>query len=305
MRKNRIEKSMRKNILLVFLGACSFGILSTFVKIAYSEGYTVGEVTGVQVFFGMSLLWIIYGTGKVLGFFNKDKGKKEPFWKLLVSGLSTGSVSILYYMCVQLIPASIAIILLMQFIWISVLVEYAVFKAKPSKLQILSLALVLGGTVLAAGVLNQQEFSLSFKGIAFGLLAAFAYAVFLIVNGRVGNNYPAVQKSALMLTGACILVFMVFPPTFLVSGALVRGLWFWGLLLSVFGTVLPPLFYAIGIPKIGIPLSSILSAVELPVAVGMSYFLLSESVSPLQWLGVAIILLAIIWPNWLKLRQRR
>lgn len=296
---------MRKNILLVFLGACSFGILSTFVKIAYSEGYTVGEVTGVQVFFGMSLLWIIYGTGKVLGFFNKDKGKKEPFWKLLVSGLSTGSVSILYYMCVQLIPASIAIILLMQFIWISVLVEYAVFKAKPSKLQILSLALVLGGTVLAAGVLNQQEFSLSFKGIAFGLLAAFAYAVFLIVNGRVGNNYPAVQKSALMLTGACILVFMVFPPTFLVSGALVRGLWFWGLLLSVFGTVLPPLFYAIGIPKIGIPLSSILSAVELPVAVGMSYFLLSESVSPLQWLGVAIILLAIIWPNWLKLRQRR
>lgn len=296
---------MWKNVLLVFLGACSFGILSTFVKIAYSEGYTVGEVTGVQVFFGMSLLWVIYGVGKVFGFIGKDKGKKEPFWKLLLSGLSTGSVSILYYKCVQLIPASIAIILLMQFIWISVLIEFIVFREKPSKLQILSVVLVLGGTVLAAGVFNQQEFSLSFKGIIFGLLAAFAYAIFLIVNGRVGNNYPAVQKSALMLTGACILVFTVFPPTFLISGALAQGLWFWGLLLSVFGTVLPPLFYAIGIPKVGIPLSSILSAVELPVAVGMSYFLLSEEVSALQWLGVIIILLAIIWPNWLKLRRRR
>lgn len=296
---------MWKNILLVFLGACSFGILSSFVKIAYSEGYTVGEVTGVQVFFGMTMLWMIYGIGSTFGFFGKNKEKKEPFWKLLLSGLSTGSVSILYYKCVQLIPASIAIVLLMQFIWISVLIEYVIFKSKPSKLQILSVLLVLAGTVLAAGILNQQEFDLSFKGITFGLLAAFAYAIFLIVNGRVGNNYPAVQKSALMLTGACILVFTVFPPTFLISGALGQGLWFWGLLLSAFGTVIPPLFFAIGIPKIGIPLSSILSAAELPVAVGMSYFLLSEEVSGIQWLGVAIILLAIVWPNYLKMKQSK
>lgn len=296
---------MWKNVLLVFLGACSFGILSTFVKIAYSEGYTVGEVTGAQVFFGMSVLWIIYGAGKALGFFSKSKEKKEPFWKLMLSGLSTGSVSILYYMCVELIPASIAIILLMQFIWMSVLIEFIVFKERPSRLQILSVLLVLGGTTLAAGIFNQQAFTLSFKGIIFGLLAAFAYAIFLIVNGRVGNNYPAVQKSAFMLTGACILVFIVFPPTFLYSGVLGQGLWFWGILLSLFGTVLPPLFYAIGIPKVGIPLSSILSAVELPVAVGMSYFLLSEKVSGLQWLGVVIILLAIIWPNWLKMKGVR
>src|SRR5690606_5235599 len=87
---NSVEKSMWKNVLLVFSGACSFGILSSFVKIAYSEGYTVGEVTGVQVFFGMAVLWIIYGTGRTLGFFDKNKGKKEPFWKLLLSGLSTG-----------------------------------------------------------------------------------------------------------------------------------------------------------------------------------------------------------------------
>jgi len=300
-----LTEDMWKNVLLVFLGACSFGILSTFVKIAYSEGYTVGEVTGVQVFFGMSTLWIIYGIGIALGLFSKKKVEKDPFWKLILSGLSTGSVSILYYMCVELIPASIAIILLMQFIWMSVLVEFIIFREKPSRLQILSVLLVLGGTALAAGVFNQEAFTLSIKGIAFGLLAAFAYAIFLIVNGRVGNSYPAVQKSALMLTGACILVFTVFPPTFLFSGILAEGLWFWGILLSLFGTVLPPLFYAIGIPKVGIPLSSILSAVELPVAVGMSYFLLSESVTGLQWLGVIVILLAIIWPNWIKMRRRR
>ena len=51
---------MLKGILLVFLGACSFGILSTFVKLAYHEGYTLGDVTGAQAFFGAVILWTLF-----------------------------------------------------------------------------------------------------------------------------------------------------------------------------------------------------------------------------------------------------
>lgn len=38
-------------MLLVFLGACSYRVLSTFVKLAYDQGFHVGEVTGSQMFF--------------------------------------------------------------------------------------------------------------------------------------------------------------------------------------------------------------------------------------------------------------
>ena len=44
---------------LVFLGACSFGVLSSIVKTAYKAGYTLGQVTGVQNLFGMLMLWIL------------------------------------------------------------------------------------------------------------------------------------------------------------------------------------------------------------------------------------------------------
>jgi len=296
---------MWKNALLVFLGACSFGVLSSFVKIAYAKGYTLGEVTGIQIFFGMLILWIIYWFGKAGGFLQRKNTTQKGSWKLLLSGVSTGTVSILYYKCIQLLPASIAIVLLMQFIWMGIFLEYLFFQVKPSKIQITSVFLVLIGTVLAAGLLNESQFALSFKGITFGLLAALSYAIFLIVNGRVGNTYPAIQKSALMLTGACILIFAIFPPFFIIDGTLIAGLWFWGLILALFGTILPPLFFAIGVPKIGIPVSSILSAAELPVAVAMSYFVLSEKVSVEQWLGVIIILLAIILPNWSKLKRNK
>lgn len=38
---------MLRYSLLVLLGACSYGILAIFVKLAYAEGFSLGEVIGV------------------------------------------------------------------------------------------------------------------------------------------------------------------------------------------------------------------------------------------------------------------
>lgn len=289
---------MLKGILLVFFGACSFGILSTFVKLAYHEGYTLGDVTGAQAFFGAVILWILF-------FFQSRTAKYKaktvkpitPWWKMILAGTCTGLVSVFYYQSVKLVPNSVAIVLLMQFIWMSILMEFIIFKKKPTGLQLLAILLVLGGTVLASGMVEASISSLSLTGIGFGLLAAVSYAGFLLLSGRIGNEYPPLKKSALMITGACIFIFILFPPTFLINGALGGSLLKWGLIISIFGTVIPPLFFAEGVPRIGTALSSILSAAELPVAVMMAGFVLHEQVSFLRWVGVAVILSAMILPN--------
>ena len=289
---------MLKGILLVFFGACSFGILSTFVKLAYHEGYTLGDVTGAQAFFGAVILWILFFfQSRTLQYKAKEITIITPWWKMVLAGTCTGLVSVFYYQCVKLVPNSVAIILLMQFIWMSILLEFIIFKKKPSTLQFLAILLVLGGTVLASGMIETNIGSLNLTGIGFGLLAAISYAGFLMLSGKIGNEYPPLKKSALMITGACILIFIIFPPVFLFNGALSGSLLKWGLIIAIFGTVIPPLFYAEGVPKIGTALSSILSAAELPVAVMMAGFVLQEQVSFLRWVGVAVILSAMVIPN--------
>ncbi|NTD96839.1 EamA family transporter [Agrobacterium tumefaciens] len=296
---------MLKGILLVFFGACSFGILSTFVKLAYHEGYTLGDVTGAQAFFGAMILWILFFfQSRTSTYKAKEIKIITPWWKMVIAGTCTGLVSIFYYQCVKLVPNSVAIILLMQFIWMSILLEFMIFKKKPSGLQFAAIFLVLGGTVLASGMVETSIKELNLTGIGFGLLAALCYAGFLMLSGRIGIEYPALKKSALMITGACILIFIIFPPVFLFNGALGGSLLKWGLIISVFGTVIPPLFYAEGVPRIGTALSSILSAAELPVAVMMAGFVLQEQVSFLRWVGVAIILSAMVLPN-LKYLKRK
>lgn len=287
---------MLKGIILVLFGACSFGILSTFVKLAYADGYSLSDVTGTQAFFGAILLWLFYFIQTKIG--KKVYPKSETHWfKLLAAGTFTGLVSMFYYQCVKLVPASLAIILLMQFVWISVLLELFIYKKKPSKMQILAVAIILGGTVLASGFTEAKANNIHVEGIVYGMLAALCYAIFLMLNGKLGNDYPPLKKSALMITGACILIFIVLPPTFLVNGNLSGSLLKWGIILAVFGTFIPPLCFASGIPRIGLTLSSILSSAELPVAVLMSSLVLHEEVNLIRWIGVVVILSALILPN--------
>ncbi|MFQ3214033.1 MAG: drug/metabolite transporter (DMT)-like permease [Marivirga sp.] len=287
---------MLKGGLLVFFGACSFGILTTLVKLSYQEGFTLGEVSGVQVLFGAIILWAILLATKV---FQKVSFEFtwQNSWRVLLTGISTGLVSLCYYKSVQELPASIAILLLMQSTWISMLLEIVLHKKFPTTKQWVAVLFILIGTFLAGNVYDINNIPWSLEGLGFGLLAGFFYALFIWANGRVGNQLVPVQKSALMITGSCIFIFLIFPPVFLVNGSLLNGLASWGFVFALFGTVIPPLFFAYGIPKIGVNLSAILSSAELPVAVFFSSWLLAEDVSLLQWTGIGLIIFAIVFSN--------
>ncbi|MNX95704.1 hypothetical protein D3C86_1279890 [compost metagenome] len=52
-----------------------------------------------------------------------------------------------------------------------------------------------------------------------------------------------------------------------------------------------------GFPLTGIGLGSIVSSLELPVSVLMAFFLLNEEVVLLQWIGIILIILAIVIMN--------
>lgn len=290
---------------LVFLGACSFGVLSSIVKTSYKAGYTLGEITGVQCFLGMLILW---GIHIIVRFLKKSKNsstKKHQStkkWKVCIVGVFPGLVGICYYQCVQLVPASIAIILLMQYLWISIIIDFAIFKNRPSSIQIVTVGIIIVGSCLAAGILN-ETFRLNLAGCFFGFLAALMYSLFITTSSNIGNDLPTLEKSALMITGACIVTFLIFPPLFFFKLNLLDPLYQLGFLLALLGTVLPPFLFSVGMPKVGISLSAILSAAELPVAVTCSYFYLKESVLLVQWIGVIIILSAITLLNFKNLKK--
>jgi drug/metabolite transporter (DMT)-like permease len=294
-----------KYSFLVFLGAASYGILSTIAKLSYKAGFTAADATGGQMIFGVIMLWaIVFITerGK-----KNVKAKKTDIVNIMLMGIPVGLTSVFYYQSVQLLPASIAILLLFQFTWIGLLFEAISTKKYPSLAKIVSAIILMGGTVLASGLLDTGIDSFNTKGIIYGLLASVSYALFIFFNGKTSSGISPARKSALMLTGAAILSVIVYPPVFLINGAIFEGYLYYGIPLALFGAVIPPFLFAVGIPKIGVGLSSIINATELPVAVMASSLILGEIVTSSQWTGVIVILAAMVVPNLVekKIKKRR
>lgn len=286
-----------KYALLVFLGGCSYGVVSTFVKLAYGEGFTQGEITGSQYFLGAVMLWI------VAIFVPKVKLSGKQIVTLLISGFPMGLTGIFYNKSLTYVDASFAIILLLQFTWISFVLQYIFEKKAPGKKNTIATVVILLGSILASGVMASNG-ELSLTGIIWGLLSATSFASFIVVSGRSSIEIHPIYKSAMMTTGAALLILIVFPPMFLLNGALMDGLFKYSIVAGLCASLIPPLFFNIGMPKIGSGLGTILSASELPMAVFMSALVLNETVTGIQWMGVIIILCGIGYPN-MRVRWKR
>ena len=285
--------------ILVFLGGCCYGILSTFVKLAYSNGFIINEVLGSQFLFGTIFIWLI-------ALFIKDKRiQVKHVLILLLCGTTMGLTGLFYYQSLQYIDASIAIILLFQFTWIGILLDTVFNKVKPDRIKVVAVCLLLFGSILASGLLGAQGATFSLIGTIWGLMSAITFAMFIFVSGRVATTVHPIVRSAVMSTGGAIFILLLFPPTFLISGALMEGLWVYGAILGFFGVLLPPILFNVGMPKVGSGLGTILSASELPTAVFMSLLVLKEVVTLVQWVGVMIILFGIGYPYLISGRFKR
>ncbi len=290
-----IQNKTLKGVLLVALGASSYGMLATFVKMAYQEGYTTAEVSGSQFLLGLLgvlLLNIFRKTKK-----NNDEIKisKHQIRQLILAGTSMGFTSVFYYLSVKYVPVSIAIVLLMQTVWMGVLLEMFLDKKNPSTQKIISVVLTLIGTILATNLL-QSSLAFEWQGFFWGLLAAAAFTGTMFSANRVASEVSSLQRSLFMLVGGTIIVILF--------GLITQNTTFdfsifikWGIILALFGTIIPPLLLNTGFPLTGIGLGSIVSALELPVSVTIAYFLLSEEVNLAQWLGILLIITAIVLMN--------
>ncbi|SMP16891.1 EamA family transporter [Flavobacterium hercynium] len=289
------QNNVLKGVFLVALGATSYGMLATFVKMAYTEGYTTAEVTTSQFVLGIIGILIINAFQKIKHKENVVKASPKNIFNLMLAGTSLGMTSLFYYLAVKYIPVSIGIVLLMQTVWMGVLLEMILEKKLPSKQKVVAVLIVLAGTVLATNIIN-NDITLDWRGIGWGVLAAASFTTTMFTANHVATEISSAQRSLYMLLGGAVIVFS-FALFTQVTPFNLNIFVKWGIILALFGTIIPPMLMTAGFPLTGIGLGSIVSAIELPVSVMMAFILLNEEVILLQWIGILLIILAIVLMN--------
>ena len=296
---------MLKGVILVALGATSYGMLATFVKIAYNENFTTAEVTTSQFIYGLIGLLLVNVFQRVRSKKEVVKPSKKDITQLIIAGTSTGLTSLFYYLAVKYIPVSIGIVMLMQTVWMGVLLEWVLDKKAPSMQKTVAVFIVLIGTALAINVFkidfNDSTIDWS-TGLFWGILAAASFTTTMFTANRIATHISAAQRSLLMLCGGAVIVFS-FAIVTQVTPFNFEIFMKWGIILALFGTIIPPLLLNAGFPHTGIGLGSIVASLELPVSVMMAYFLLHEQVVLIQWIGIILIITAIVIMN-LNLKKK-
>jgi len=286
--------------LFVGLGALSFGVPASLFKIAAREGVVNGPL----------LFWSFLSAVIILGVIHIARRRwlryQHTNWKqillVIAAGTASGFTNTFYIQSLKLIPVAAAAVLLMQAVWLSVLLGAIIHRQWPTRLQVLSIVLVLIGTVLAAGLFPIEQ-ALSPWGLFLSFLAACAYACTMQFTASLGNNLDPLSKTWLLCVGAFLLISIVWGPQ-IATARITAPTIGWGMLIALFSMVFPLVAYSIFMQYLDLGIGPILSSLELPSSITVAFILLGETVSWLQIMGVVIIISAVVLPNVWGMQRR-
>jgi drug/metabolite transporter (DMT)-like permease len=290
----RGESAMNKTarwsaIGLILLGATCYGLLSPIIKLAYQAGFNQGEISVSQMTMGMLITWLLVLV-RPKSWSNPFKG---PWIRLSIIGIfGLAFTTILFNSALAVLDASLTIVLLFQFTWITIVLDSIVHKRWPSLYQMIAVLIVMIGTLFAVNIFVADWSQISILGIVLGLGSAFTYSLFLFLTGLIDSKMDSLMKSAIMLTAALLPIYLIYPPHYLYTEGM-GSLILWGMVLGTLGQVGPTLFFTIGIPRVGSSVAALLGSLELPVGLLGALFIVGESVLTVQWLGMLLILVGI------------
>jgi inner membrane transporter RhtA len=150
---------------------------------------------------------------------------------------------------------------------------------------------VLAGTGVA--LLGLSRASLTLSGVLFALLAALAWAFYILLSAQTGKRWPGISGLAIAsMVGAIALA----PPAILEAGSALLDptVLALGVAVGLLSSVIPYSFELIALRRIPPRVFSILMSLEPAAAALAAMILLGEFLSLLQWLAMTCVIIASI-----------
>jgi drug/metabolite transporter (DMT)-like permease len=269
--------------LVVLLSAICYGSMGVFARLAYGSGMDVPSLLLLRFAVATVLLCSMLSSGLCA----RPKGRSLAL--LVLMGAVGAGQAFCYFTALAHVSAGFAALLLYTYPALVALLSWLVLKQPPSGSQIACVAMSLAGTVLIIGRAGGSDV----LGIGFGLLAALAYAVYIMVGSRLPAEVDPMGATA-VITGVSALGYLSLVPVkgFHPPGTGTGALAVVGI--AVVCTVLAMVWFFAGLKRVGPVRASVLATVEPLCAVLLGAAALGETITPARALGGMLIAGAVV-----------
>lgn len=281
--------------LLVILAGTLWGITSIFVKGLNSYDLTATEIGALRTGVCTAALFFIILIYKPALF----KINLRDIWMFAGTGLlSLVFFSFCYFSTIISAGASVAVSLLYTSpIWV-MLFSAVLFKERLTLKKTIAIPITVLGCALTTGIIGTDTAALTPKIIITGMLSGIGYALYSVF-----GRYATEKYNSLTITFYTFLLaflgFLYFtkPAELIQKCTADSKVVILTVLIGTVSSLLPYIFYTIGLNKMEASVAAILVAVEPLVGCIIGITVFNEKLSALKMTGIALILISIIILN--------
>ncbi len=283
--------------LLVFTAGASYGFIVPAVKAAVQIGVYPADFLPLQYLVAL-IACVAFALARRVKFASVHESAK-----MALLGALTGCTSICYYASVSLLPGAVALTLLFQYVWVSVLIECVVERKLPSRSTVIAVCIVLVGTLFAAGIFEGSFAKLDPFGIAAGAGSAVFYALYLYLSGRIGIDQPASLRAAMLPAGGLIAT-SIANPTCYTTAFFDVATWPFAIGMSIIGVILPTTLINYASPHLSTGMVSVMASSELPMGILAAWMFVGDTPSAFTLFGAALVLVGIVFKQLGSITQK-
>ncbi|MDD7915097.1 DMT family transporter [Polaribacter ponticola] len=277
-----MENSHLKNI---------FGLLiaTLFISTSGVLGKYIAMPTEVIIWFRASLAMgflYIYSRYKKINLTIKSSKDYKPF---LISGILMAAHWVTYFYALKLSNVALGVLSLYTFPILITLLEPLFLKVKFNPIYILFGIMVLTGLYILT-----PEFSIEssqVKGILFGVLSAFCYAVRILILKQHVAKY---NGTALMFYQTLVTTVLLLPVLFIMDLSALKNQFPYLLLLALLTTAIGHSLMLHSLKFFSASTASIISSLQPVFGIILAFFFLSETPTINTFLGGILILLTVV-----------
>lgn len=277
---------------LCVLGAALLWASSAAIgKSLFAEGVTPLELAQVRSLvgaLGLAAVLALAAPGRL-----RVRPRDLPLL-LLLGGLVMALVQLAYFYAIDAIQVAAAILIQYTSPVLVVVFSALFLKDRMTAVKLAALALALVGCFLVVGGLGASLAGLNLRGLGWGAAAAVSFAAYTLIGERVMHRYSPWTVLLYTLAFAALTCHALDPSLGYASAQREPSQWARMGYVAILGTAVPFGLYFTGIDRIRAARASITATSEPIFAGAISFALLGEILGPLQLVGGALVIGAVI-----------